>query len=26
LLKDPNPEVRRQAKKTLEQLGYKVGE
>jgi len=25
-LKDPNQEVRQQAKKTLEQLGYKVGE
>jgi HEAT repeat protein len=26
LLKDPSPEVRQQAKKTLEQLGYKVSE
>jgi hypothetical protein len=25
-LKDPSPEVRQQAKKTLQQLGYKVGE
>jgi hypothetical protein len=25
-LKDPSPEVRQQAKKTLQQLGYKVSE